>query len=164
MPAALVDDEWIEMSGGPWTARLMRKARQTAAPPGYRVFGVNVTFGPATPIYSGGAVKFMDVPGGPEQGIICSTSTVPAAAAPQQLMFSLILSEEGAPESSVTIPRVLYRRQAADEDSDGEGGSGDAMVEVDAINAAIRSNHLELNGPPLPASLAPLAAAARETR
>ena len=75
MPAALVDDEWIELPGGPWTARLMRKARQSAAPPGHRVFGVSVTFGSATPIYAGGAVKFMDVPGGPAQGIICSTST-----------------------------------------------------------------------------------------
>jgi ribosomal protein L12E/L44/L45/RPP1/RPP2 len=61
MPAALVDDEWVEMPGGPWTARLMRKARQTAAPPGFRVFGVNVTFSPATPIYAGGAVKFRAV-------------------------------------------------------------------------------------------------------
>jgi hypothetical protein len=164
MPAALVDDEWIEMSGGPWTARLMRKARQSAAPPGHRVFGVCLTFEPATPIFAGGAVKFINVPGGPDQGILCSTSKVPPPGSPQQLVFSLILSEEGAPGTSVTIPRVLYRRNVVDDDdSDGEGGSGDAMAAVDAINASIRSNHLELNGPPLPASLAPLAAAVRET-
>ena len=81
VPAALVDDEWIEMAGGPWVARLMRKARQSAAPPGHRVYGVNVTFSSATPIYSGGAVKFMNVPGGPELGIVCATPNVPLPGA-----------------------------------------------------------------------------------
>jgi hypothetical protein len=180
MPAALVDDEWIEMSGGPWTARLMRKARQSAAPPGHRVFGVNVTFSPATPVYAGGAVKFMDVPGGPELGIVCATPNVPLPGAPQQLMFMLILSELGAPDNSVSIPSVFYRRRMDDDsDSDGDGGSprppprrpppsdaaaaAEADAEADEAASAIRSNHLELNDPPVPASLAPLAAAARET-
>jgi hypothetical protein len=180
VPAALVDDEWIEMAGGPWVARLMRKARQSAAPPGHRVFGVNVTFSSATPIYSGGAVKFMNVPGGPELGIVCATPNVPLPGAPQQLMFMLILSELGAPDNSVSIPSVFYRRRMDDDsDSDGDGGSprppprrpppsdaaaaAEADAEADEAASAIRSNHLELNGPPVPASLAPLAAAARET-
>ena len=44
MEAALVDDEWVRMTGGPWTARLMRKARQPASTADYRVFGVAVSF------------------------------------------------------------------------------------------------------------------------
>ena len=171
LPAALVDDEWIDMAGGPWVARLMRKARQSAAPPGHRVFGVNVTFSPATPIYSGGAVKFMNVLGGPELGIVCATPNVPLSGAPQQLMFSIILSELGAPDNSVSIPSVFYRRRMDDEsDSDDDDGSPKPPprrppppdVDADAAAAAIRSNHLELNGPPLPAFLGPLASAARE--
>jgi len=95
MDAALVDDEWVRMPGGPWTARLMRKARQPASTADYRVFVVAVSFDAERfPIYSGGAVKFVNVPGGAPEGIICQMPSKIEAGS-QVLMFPLRLSKDG---------------------------------------------------------------------
>ena len=129
--AALVDDEWAEMTGGPWTARLMRKARQPTSAANYRVFSVAVSFDPMRfPIYSGGAVKFVNMPGAPAEGIVCQTSTLPQDGS-QMLIFPLRLSREGAPHDTVTVNTVLYRKQVVDAESDRGNGGGDAMAAVD---------------------------------
>ena len=133
MEAALVDDEWVRMTGGPWTAHLMRKARQPASTADYRVFVVAVSFDAEHfPIYSGGAVKFVNVPGGAPEGIICQMPSNSHAGS-QVLMFPLRLSKEGATDDEVTVNTVLYRNQVED------GGSvdgGDMMADDDEDEAA----------------------------
>ena len=61
----------------------------------------------------------MNVPGGPADGYVC---TIPSAGGShggvQQLIFSLRLSKEGAPDGKITIETVLYRKQI-DEGEDG---------------------------------------------
>ena len=132
--AALVDGEWVQMPGGPWTARLLRKARQPASTADYRVFGVAVSFDDERfPVYSGGAVKFVNVPGAPPEGIVCQMPSK-FEAGPQGLMFPLRLSKDGATDDEVTINSVLYRKQVEDDGSvDGGGGM---MADGDGDEAA----------------------------
>ena len=83
----------------------------------YCVFAVTVSVDAAA--CAGGAIKFMNVPGGPADGYVC---TIPSAGGShggvQQLIFSLRLSKEGAPDGKITIETVLYRKQI-DEGEDG---------------------------------------------
>ena len=59
----------------------MRKARQPASTADYRVFGVAVSFDAERfPLDSGGAVKFVNVPGAPPEGIVCQMPTVQVGA------------------------------------------------------------------------------------
>jgi hypothetical protein len=143
MDAALVDDEWVQMPGGPWTAHLMRKARQPASTADYRVFVVAVSFDAERfPIYSGGAVKFVNVPGGAPEGIVCQMPSKIEAGS-QVLMFPLRLSKEGTIKGEVTINTVLYRKQVED------GGSvdgGDMMADGDGDEAAAAAAAAEKEG------------------
>ena len=133
MEAALVDDEWVQMPGGPWTARLMRKARQPASTADYRVFGVAVSFDAEHfPVYPGGAVKFVNAPGAPAEGIVCQMPSNSHAGS-QVLMFPLRLSKDGTTHDEVTISTVLYRKQVEDGDSiDG----GEMMTDGDGDEAS----------------------------
>ena len=127
--AALVDDEWVSMPGGPWTARLMRKARQPADTAPFRVFGVAVSFDPEHfPIYSGGAVKFLNVRGAPADGIVCQFPATPVAGS-QLLMFPLCLSKEDATDDLATVGTVLYRKKPAEAGSDDDDGVEAAVEE-----------------------------------
>ena len=126
--AALVDDEWVRMPGGPWTARLMRKARQPPDTADYRMFGVAVSFDAEHfPIFPGGAVKFVGVPGAPADGVVCQFPAVPNVGS-QLLMFPLRLSKEGATDDTISITTVLYRKQV----EGGEEDDGDEAMEADA--------------------------------
>eukprot|EP00966_Prymnesium_polylepis_P100882 2336432-Prymnesium_polylepis.1 len=120
------------MSGGPWTARLMRKARQPAGTADYRVFGVAVSFDPVRfPIYPGGAIKFVNVQGAPPEGIVCQMP--PAVPEGGSLMFPLRLLKDGVSEDTVTINAVLYRKKVeveSDGEGEGEGGGGEGMMTV----------------------------------
>lgn len=111
------------MPGGLLTARLMRKARQPADTADYRVFGVAVSFDPVHfPIYPGGAVKFVGVPGAPVDGVVGQFPSAPNAGT-QLLMFPLRLCKEGTPDDTITVNTVLYRKQVDDaEDGDGDEG------------------------------------------
>ena len=145
--AMLVDDVWIPIEGGPFTANLLSKRRSTLHE---REFGCLVPFDPArNPIYAGGAIRFVDVPGAPEGGITCH---LPSSweADTRQLMFRLRLSKQVVTGDKVTINTVLYRKQrGADEDGASNDGSawGD---DVAAATAAIKP----LEGPGSMAALA----------
>ena len=105
---APAEEEWAPLSGGPWQAWLMRKSRQPASGD-VRVFAVALSLDTR---WAGGSVKFMDVPGGNDDGmaIIC---TIPPCgsrtATVKDIIFPLRLSKEGAPDNTFTIGTVLYK-------------------------------------------------------
>ena len=78
----------------------MRKNRQPQSGD-VRVFAVAVSL---STLWAGGAVKFVEVPGGPADGVICSippcTSRVVTT---KDMIFPLRLNKETAPEETFTI-------------------------------------------------------------
>ena len=104
--AAPAEEEWAPLSGGPWHAWLMRKNRQPASGD-VRVFAVALSLDTR---WAGGSVKFMDVQGGPDDGIICS---IPACdyrtASVKDIVFPLRLSKEGTSDNTFTIDTVFYK-------------------------------------------------------
>ena len=104
--AAPVEEEWAPLSGGPWQAWLMRKNRQPKDGD-VRVFAVALSLNTR---WAGGFVKFVDVPGGADNGIVC---TIPPCDSRmmtvKDIVFPLRLSKIGAPEDSFTIDTVFYK-------------------------------------------------------
>ena len=104
--AAPVEEEWTPLSGGPWHAWLMRKNRQPASGD-IRVFAVALSLDTR---WAGGSVKFVDVQGGPDDGIVC---TIPSCdyrtATVKDIVFPLRLSKGGTPDNTFTIQTVLYK-------------------------------------------------------
>ena len=100
------EQEWTPLPGGPWSAWPMRKNRQPTSGD-VRVFAVAVSL---STLWAGGAVKFVDVPGGPADGVVCSippcTSRV---ATTKDMIFPLRLNKEAAPEETFTIHTVFYK-------------------------------------------------------
>ena len=93
------------------------------------VFGVAISFDEERfPVYIGGAVKFVNVPGAPPEGIVCQMPSTAKSGSQQILMFPLRLSKNDAPEDEVIISTVLYRKQVEDGDSsvDGDEAAADA--------------------------------------
>ena len=84
----------------------MRKNRQPQSGD-VRVFAVAVSL---STLWAGGAVKFVEVPGGPADGVICSippcTSRVVTT---KDMIFPLRLNKETAPEETFTIQSVFYK-------------------------------------------------------
>ena len=139
--AMLVDDVWVPIEGGPFTANLLSKRRSTLH---VREFGCLIPFDPArNPIYAGGAIRFVDAPGAPEGGIICHLPSRWEAGA-RQLMFHLRLSKQVATGDKVTINTVLYRKQRG-ADEDGASNDGSAWGD-DVAAAAAAVEHLEGSG------------------
>ena len=66
------EQEWTPLPSGPWSAWPMRKNRQPKNGD-IRVFAVAVSL---STLWAGGAVKFVDLPGGPADGVVCSIATV----------------------------------------------------------------------------------------
>ena len=185
-----VDDEWLQVPGGPWVARLCKRSSQPPSQASYRRYYVAIRFNPAdTPLVPGGLIKFPIVAGAPSDGITC---TLPASwsGSTKEMVFTLRLSKDGATENSVTINSAFCKeKESLVEESEeeqeesgggggdgGDGGDGGGMnggggrsAEEDsmaaAIQASIRSTHLETNILPQPiadSTLPPLAAMARE--
>jgi hypothetical protein len=84
----------------------MRKNRQPTSGD-VRVFAVAVSL---STLWAGGAVKFVDIPGGPADGVVCSIPPCTSGAATtKDMIFPLRLNKEAAPEETFTIPTVFYK-------------------------------------------------------
>jgi len=100
------EQEWTPLPGGPWSAWLMRKSRQPASGD-VRVFAVAASL---STLWAGGAVKFVDVPGGPVDGVVCNIPPCTSrSATTKDLIFPLRLNKEGAPGDTFTIHKVFYK-------------------------------------------------------
>ena len=101
-------EEWTVLEGGPWTAKLMRPAKQPGVHALYRNFQVAIPFDPIeTPLVPGMVIRFEGVPGGPEEGILCAVPVFSGNA--QALVFKLKLTKAGAPGGNVTIQSAAYQ-------------------------------------------------------
>jgi len=111
------DDEWQQLEGGPWIAKLMRKSRQPVPHASYRNFYVPISIDEDTPLVPGCHIHFPVVPGAPAEGITCSAPSQWGSRT-KQLVFKLKLSKNGCSASEVTINQVLYKQVSCDYGTD----------------------------------------------
>jgi len=104
------EQEWTPLPSGPWSAWPMRKNRQPKNGD-IRVFAVAVSL---STLWAGGAVKFVDLPGGPADGVVCSIPPCTSRAeTTKDIIFPLRLNKEAAPEETFTIHTVFYKLPAS---------------------------------------------------